>query len=316
MVWATLAVGAANVPLAKVTGEGVLEAVRRHGVTCLCAAPVVVRLILKAAAGGAPVTPGVQLVTAGGAPDPALLQAVEERLGWSITHLYGLTETSAFLTGAEPSRVWAQASPSDRARLRARQGLPLLLAGAVRVVRRDGVEVAPDGRELGEVVARGNGVMAGYHRDPEATAEALRGGWLHTGDLAVRHPDGTIEIRDRLKDVVKSGGEQIPSLEVEAVLLEHPGIAEVAVVAGPHPLWGETPVAFAVPHGTPPPAEEVLAHCRERLAHFKVPSRIVWVAALPRTASGKVRKAELRARLQAGEGDEGAAQEPTGSPVS
>lgn len=296
MVWATLAVGAANVPLLRVTGETVLERVRRMGVTVLCAAPTVLGMIVRAARaapGGAP--RGVRVATAGGAPTAAVIQAVEEEVGWPVTHLYGLTETTAFATYCEPPADLEHMPAAERARFKARQGVPLLLAGRVRVVRSDGRPVAADGREMGEVVVRGNVVMAGYHGDPVATAEAMGGGWLRTGDLAVRHPDGYIEVRDRLKDVIKSGGEQIPSIEVEGVLAAHPEVAEVAVVAAPHPHWGETPVAFVVPHaGRRPTAEALTEHCRARLTHFKVPTRFVFVPELPRTASGKVRKAELR----------------------
>lgn len=302
-VWATLAVGAANVPLERVTGEAVLERVERFGVTTLCAAPTVLSRIVRAVREGSWAGPsGVRLATAGGAPAAATLRQVEELLAWHVTHLYGLTETTAFATYCEEPRTLASLAPEARARFKARQGIPLLLAGKVRVERPDGREVALDGVEMGEVAVRGNVVMTGYHRDPEATDAALRGGWLRTGDLAVRHPDGYIEVRDRLKDVIKSGGEQIASIEVEAALTAHPAVAEAAVVAAPDPDWGETPVAFVVPAaGAAVMPDDLRVFLRDRLSHFKVPTRFIAVDDLPRTASGKIRKALLRERL-AGDG--------------
>jgi fatty-acyl-CoA synthase len=302
-VWATLAVGASNVAMARVTGAEILQRVDRFGVSVLCAAPTVLGLVLREAVRRPDlVHGGVRVATAGGAPSAATIRQVEELLGWPVTHLYGMTETTAFVTYCEEPEGLSELPPERRARFKARQGVPLLLAGRVRVARVDGHDVAPDGAEMGEVLARGNVVMTGYHRDEAATAEALRDGWLHTGDLAVRHPDGYIELRDRLKDVIKSGGEQIASLEVEGVIAAHPEVAEVAVVAAPHPDWGETPVAFVVPAaGTAPTAQALTAWCRDRLAHFKVPTRFVLVDELPRTASGKVQKAGLRRRAAADE---------------
>jgi fatty-acyl-CoA synthase len=294
MVWATLAMGAANVMLPKVDPCDVLRRVRVHGVTTLCAAATVLTLVLEAADG--PCRPGaVRVAVAGMAPPAGVIRRVEAELGWSVRHLYGLTETTAFITYCEEPAALAAAPPDARAAFKARQGVPLPLAGRVRVVRPDMTDVARDGRELGEVVARGNVVMAGYYRDPEATAAATAGGWFRTGDLAVWHPDGAIEIRDRAKDVIISGGENISSLEVEAVLYQHPGVAQAAVVAAPHPLWGETPVAVVVPRqGANPTPEELIAFCRARLPHFKAPTRALLVAELPRTASGKVQKNRLR----------------------
>jgi len=311
-VWATLAVGAANVPLPKVSGDEVLDRSARHGVSLLCAAPTVLRMIIAAAAArpGAPPA-GVRVGTAGGAPSADLIEAVEDRLGWPVVHMYGLTETTAFLTYCEEPADLADRPLLERARFKARQGVPLLLSGRIDVRGGDGRPIAADGQEMGEVVARGNVVMAGYHRDPEATALAMPDGWFRTGDLAVRHPDGYIELRDRLKDVIKTGGEQVPSLEVEHVLTAHPDVADAVVVAGPHPLWVETPVAFVVMAGPARlDAVALTAWCRAHLTHFKVPTRFVAVTDLPRTASGKVRKAELRRRLV----DEAGGSAPQGGP--
>jgi fatty-acyl-CoA synthase len=299
--WATLAVGATNVMLPKVIPEEVFRRIDEHRVTSLCAAATVLVMLLES---GRRTARRPRVTVAGMAPPAGVIERVEAELGWPVIHLYGLTETTAFLTVCEEPPEWSGLPAAERARLKARQGVPLLLAGRVRVVRADGTEVAHDGRELGEVVARGNVVMAGYYRDPERTAEALAGGWFHTGDLAVVHPDGYIELKDRAKDVIISGGENIPSLEVEAVLYRHPSVAEAAVVAGPHPLWGETPVAFVVPRaGETIDKDELTRFCREQLAHFKVPTRIEVVAELPRTASGKIQKFRLRQRLLAEAGD-------------
>lgn len=299
MIWATLAVGAANVMLPRVTPGEVAWRMRAHGVTTLAAAATVLVRLLEEPA-DLPKGPGVRVAVAGMAPPAEILRRVEVELGWEVRHLYGLTETTAFITYCEPSPELRTArDPAERAERLARQGVPLPLAGRVRVVRGDMQDVLPDGRELGEVVARGNVIMRGYFRDPEATAEAFRGGWFHTGDLAVRHPDGSIEIKDRRKDVIVSGGENISSLEVEAAICRHPAVAQAAVVAGPHPVWGETPVAFVVPRrGASLDPRALVEHARRHLAHFKVPTRVVVVPDLPRTASGKVRKDLLRAELR------------------
>ncbi len=296
-VWATLAVGAANVPLPAVQGEDALRRIRRHGVTTLCAVPTVLTMLLAAARGEFP--RGIRVATAGAAPPAAIIQRVEEELGWTVFHFYGLTETTAFITHCEIPQDLPRRDVSERARFKARQGVALPLAGEVRVVREDMSDVAADGREMGEVVARGNVIMQGYYKDPDATARAFAGGWFHTGDLAVLHPDGYLEIRDRAKDVIISGGENIPSLEVEAVLYQHPAVALAAVVAAPHPHWGETPVAFvALKEGASVTPEELIAHCRRHLTHFKVPSQVLIVPELPRTASGKIQKYLLRGRVR------------------
>lgn len=296
-VWATLAIGATNVMLQKVDTAEIFRLVEAWDVSSLNATPTVWIRLLEARPEGR-VRRGVKVVAGGSAPPAGVIRRMEEELGWQVLHLYGLTEVTAFITGYEAGPQITALSSAERSRLLARQGHTLPLAGEVRVVREDLTDVRSDGVELGEVVVRGNVVMRGYFRDDEATDEAFRGGWFHTGDVAVRHPDGDIEIRDRMKDVIISGGENIPSLEVEGVLYTHPSVAEVAVVGAPHPVWGETPVAFVVPRRGRKVAEEVLiAYARERLPHFKAPTRVIGVSELPRTASGKVRKYLLRRRL-------------------
>ncbi len=296
LVWATLAVGAANVPMPAVDGEDAMRRISDFSVTTLCAAPTVLTILL-AATRAAP--KGVRVATAGAAPPAAIIRRVEEELGWTIHHFYGLTETTAFITHCEEPEGLDREDVDTRARFKARQGVALPLAGEVRVVREDLSPVAEDGDEMGEVVARGNVIMQGYYRDEAATERAFAGGWFHTGDLAVVHPDGYIEIRDRAKDVIISGGENIPSLEVEGVLYQHPAVAQAAVVGAPHPYWGETPIAFVTLRpGRSADEAELIAHCRSHLTHFKVPTRIVIAQELPRTASGKIQKFALRERVR------------------
>ncbi|MDA8346550.1 MAG: long-chain-fatty-acid--CoA ligase [Thermaerobacter sp.] len=298
-VWATLAVGAANVPLPVIDGEDALRRIATYGVTTLCAAPTVLTILMGAAHGKT--REGVRVATAGAAPPAAVIRRVEEELGWTVHHFYGLTETTAFITYCEMPADLPQWELGPRTDFKARQGVALPLSGEVRVVRSDMRDVAADGQELGEVIARGNVIMQGYYKDADTTEQAMAGGWFHTGDLAVLHPDGYIEIRDRAKDVIISGGENIPSLEVESVLYRHPAVAQAAVVAAPHPHWGETPVAFvALKQGAHVSGDELTAHCRSHLTHFKVPSQIVFVSELPRTASGKIQKFVLRQQAQAG----------------
>ncbi|MDI3317894.1 MAG: AMP-binding protein [Bacillota bacterium] len=314
LIWGTLAVGAANVMLRKVDPAEIFRRIERYGVTLFGAAATVLTLCLEHARSQrlreVPGRGRVRWLVGGMAPPAEVIRRVEEELGWEVVHLYGLTEVTAFVTRHETTAEEALLDPAERARRKGRQGVPLPLAGRVRVVREDLSDVARNGEELGEVVVRGNVVMEGYHRDPEGTARAFAGGWFHTGDLAVWHPDGQIEVRDRAKDVIVSGGEKIPSLEVEGVLYRHPAVAQVAVVAGPHPLWGETPVAFVVlRRGAEATPEELVRWCRERLPHFKAPTRVELVADLPRSAAGKIQKSLLRQRLLSRRDEAGPAAE-------
>jgi fatty-acyl-CoA synthase len=220
---------------------------------------------------------------------------VEEELGWTITHVYGLTETAPLISVCEPRAEHAVLSVADRARIKARQGVELITSGELRVVDEHGDDVPRDGTTVGEIVVRGNVVMEGYYRDPEATARAFQGGWFHSGDAAVVHADGYMDIRDRLKDVIISGGENISSIEVEGVLLRHPSVHEVAVVGVPHEKWGEAPHAFVVlKPGATLTEDELRGFARERLAGFKVPKGMTIVAELPKTATGKIQKYVLR----------------------
>ena len=231
-------------------------------------------------------------------PAAATIERLAGELGWTILHVYGLTEVSPVVTICEILPEQAGLSLEDRAVFKARQGVEYLANAQVRVVDDQGREVPHDGTTLGEIVIRGNAVMTGYYNDPEATAGAIRDGWFHSGDAAVVHPDGYIQIRDRWKDVIISGGENISSIEVEALLLQHPAVQEAAVVGVPDPYWGESPVACVVFRpGSQATAAELRDFCREHLAHFKVPKQFHPVAELPKTATGKIQKFVLRGQL-------------------
>jgi fatty-acyl-CoA synthase len=297
-VWIVTAVGGRHVCLRKVEPAAVFEAIEREGITVLCAAPTVL-----VGLAGAPAElrqrarPAVRVLTAGAPPAAATIERIEGELGWEVTQVYGLTETSPFITVCEPLPEHRRLSSDNQADIKARQGVELLTSGELRVADENGREVAHDGQSLGEIVVRGNVVMLGYYRDPEATAHALRGGWFHTGDVAVVHPDGYVEIRDRLKDVIISGGENISSVEVEGVLFRHPAVQEVAVVGLPHERWGEAPHAFVVlKPGVSATEEELRQFARDRLAHFKAPHGVTFVPELPKTATGKIQKYVLRGR--------------------
>ncbi|MFN2464037.1 MAG: long-chain-fatty-acid--CoA ligase [Candidatus Dormibacteria bacterium] len=294
--WAVTAAGSTHVCLPRVEPARVFELVRNEQVTWLCAAPTVLISLASCPAdvrGEVPL--GVRVVTAGAPPAAATIERMENDLGWEITQAYGLTETAPFITICEPRPEDSSASPEDRAVIKARQGVELLTSGELRVVDEDGVEVPSDGQTLGEIVVAGNVVMKGYLDDPEATVIAMSGGWFHSGDGAVVHPDGYVEIRDRIKDVIISGGENISSVEVEGVLLRHPAVQEVAIVGLPDEKWGESPHAFVVlAAGLSVNSSDLVEFVRERMAHFKAPREVHFVDALPKTATGKIQKFVLR----------------------
>lgn len=299
-VWAVTAAGATHVCLATLEPAAIVGLIDACGVTMACAAPTVLVML-----GGDPCTRNWRPRQAvrwyvGGAPPPAaLIQRMEEELGFEIVHVYGLTETGPWLTVCEWRPEWKGLPVDERARIKARQGVGQLLTGQVRVVRPDLTGVARDGAEVGEIVVRGPTVTPGYYQDPQATEDAFAGGWFHTGDLAVVHPDGYIQIVDRKKDVIISGGENVSSVEVEGTLYQHPAVLEAAVVAAADPKWGEVPRAFVVLRpGRRATAEELIAFCRGRLAHFKAPKFLEFVEALPKTATGKIQKYLLRAAPQ------------------
>ncbi|NNJ12337.1 long-chain-fatty-acid--CoA ligase [Chloroflexales bacterium ZM16-3] len=295
-VWIVTARGMAHICLRKVEPRTIFQLIHEERVTMLCAAPTVMIAIASAPADLRATAPrGVRLFTAGAPPAAATIERIEGELGWDITHVYGLTETSPLITICEPLPEHANLPLSARAVIKARQGVEMLFSGEMRVVDPEGDEVPADGLTLGELTVRGNVVMKGYYNDPESTARAIRNGWFYTGDAGVVHPDGYIEIRDRFKDVIISGGENISSVEVEGVLLRHPDIQEAAVVGMPHERWGEAPHAFVVlkPGATANEAE-IKQFVRDHLAHFKTPQWVSFVDDLPKTATGKIQKYVLR----------------------
>ncbi len=295
-VWIVTAVGGTHVCLRRVDPQLVFEMIAAESVTAMCAAPTVLIAITSAPEEMRRVaTRGVRILTAGAPPAAATIERVEGELGWELMQVYGLTETSPLIAVCEPLAEHRLLAPGERARIKARQGVELVTSGELRVVDERDVEVPRDGMTVGEIVVRGNVVMRGYYNDPDATAVALRGGWFHSGDAAVVHPDGYAEIRDRLKDVIISGGENISSIEVEGALLRHPAVQEVAVVGMPDPKWGESPHAFVVLRpGAMATADELRQFARAHLAHFKAPKQVVFVSELPKTASGKIQKFVLR----------------------
>ncbi len=294
--WINTARGMAHVCLRQVVPAEVFRLIRDERITMLCAAPTVLIGIANApdeVTAGAP--RGVRLFTAGAPPAAATIELVERKLGWELTHVYGSTETSPLVTFCEPLPEHETLTAEARATIKARQGVELVSSGELRVVSDAGVEVPRDGVSIGEIVVRGNVVMKGYYEDPQATAAAIRDGWFHTGDAAVVHPDGYVEIRDRFKDVIISGGENISSVEIEGCLLRHPAVLEAAVVGMPHERWGESPHAFVVLRQGATTTEDTLKqHVRDHLARFKTPQWVNFVDALPKTATGKVQKFVLR----------------------
>jgi fatty-acyl-CoA synthase len=286
-----------HVCLRRVEPKLIFQLIKDERISMFCAAPTVLISIANAPAevrAGAP--RGVRLFTAGAPPAAATIELIERELGWELTHVYGLTETSPLITISEPLPEHRTLSLEERAKIKARQGVELVSSGELVVVDDNDKEVPHDGATLGEIKVRGNVVMKGYYNDPDATNAAIRNGWFYSGDAAVVHPDGYVEIRDRFKDVIISGGENISSVEIEGCLLRHPAVQEVAVVGMPHERWGESPHAFVVLRkGATATEDELKQHVRDTIAHFKTPQWISFVDDLPKTATGKVQKFVLRA---------------------
>jgi fatty-acyl-CoA synthase len=295
-VWIMTAIGGTHVCLRKVDPVAVFELIEREGITVLCCAPTILISIASASPELRARAPrGIRILTAGAPPAATTIERVEGELGWTITQVYGLTETAPFITVCEPREAHARLPAHERARIKARQGVELVTSGELRVIDEHFHDVPRDGQAIGEIVVRGNVVMAGYFADPEATANAFLGGYFHTGDSAVVHPDGYVEIKDRLKDVIISGGENISSIEVESMLLSHPAVQEVAIIGKPHDKWGEAPHAFVVlKPGASATEAELRTFARAHLAHFKAPHSVTFLAELPKTATGKIQKYVLR----------------------
>ncbi len=301
--WAVTAAGATHVALRKVEPERIWRAIRSEGVTAMCAAPTVLTGLAAAeAAADGPADPPVWTATGGAPPSPALLERMAA-LGVQVTHLYGLTETYGPAAICDWKPEWDDLDAGEQARLKARQGVGNLVSEPLRVVDAEGRDVPADGEAVGEVVLRGNNVLLGYYRDPEATAAATSlapdgSAWFRTGDVGVLHPDGYLELRDRSKDVIISGGENIASIEVEQALDSHPAVLESAVVAAPDEKWGETVAAFVVLRpGASVTEAELIEHVRGRIARFKAPRTVVF-GELPKTGTGKIQKFVLRERLR------------------
>ncbi|WP_022869446.1 AMP-binding protein [Yaniella halotolerans] len=291
MTWGATASASTHVCLRAVRQDAIWDAFDNEGITHLCGAPIVAASIIEAERARELAHP-VRLITAASAPPPSVIEGLEN-LGIMPVHVYGLTETYGPATINEAQDHWADLTVTQRARQLARQGVPMLQNSQVSVVDPDGNQLPADGESQGEVVIRGNGVMAGYYKNPEATEEALAGGWFHTGDIGVQHPDGYIQLMDRLKDIIISGGENISSIEVEGVLHGHPDVSDAAVIGIADERWGERPVAYVVVTGSVT-SDDLREHCRAELAGFKVPDAFHLIDELPRSSTGKIRKTELR----------------------
>ena len=304
--WTVALRAGVNVCLRRVEAQAIFNAIKTHGVTHYCGAPIVHSLLVNAPESmkeGMQNLPqgGVKCMVAGAAPPASMIEGMEQ-MGFDLTHVYGLTEVYGPVTVCAKQDSWNGLDVGERARLNARQGVRYHLQRAARVINAETMEPVPeDGETMGEIMLRGNIAMKGYLKNPAATDEAFRGGWFHTGDLAVQYPDGYIKIKDRSKDIIISGGENISSIEVEDVLYRHPAVLAAAVVAKPDAKWGETPCAFVeVKPGAAVTAEDIVAHCKKHLAGFKVPRAVVF-GDLPKTSTGKIQKFELR--KQAGSAD-------------
>jgi fatty-acyl-CoA synthase len=298
--WAVTAMGGAHVMLRALEPARILDLLVRERITHFNGAPTVLLMLAEAPqARGLRFDPEIRVATGGSPPSPTLLARMEA-LGIRVTHLYGLTETYGPHVYCEMQPGWERLDVVGRAAVMARQGVPYQVATHLRVVDEQMRDVPADGRSMGEVVMRGNNVMKGYYLDPEATEQAFAGGWFHSGDLGVVHPDGYIELRDRRKDIIISGGENISTIEVEHTLVKHPAVLECAVVAMPHEKWGEVPKAFvALKPGARADERELIEFCRANLAHFKCPKAIEFTE-LPKTSTGKIQKFRLREKEWSG----------------
>jgi fatty-acyl-CoA synthase len=291
--WGVTAIGGTHVCLRAVRGDRIWDLLRTEGVTHLNGAPTVLSVIANDPA-AAPLEAPLLVTTAGAPPPPTIIGQLED-LGAKIVHVYGLTETYGPYSICEWQAGWPSLDVNARSELLARQGVGMVQAERLRVVDEEMGDVPADGETMGEIVMRGNNVMKGYFEDPAATAEAFRGGWFHSGDLGVVHPDGYVQLRDRAKDIIISGGENISTVEVEAAIVSHEGVLEAAVIGVADERWGERPKAFViVREGHEVEAAELIEHVRGRLAKFKAPDTVEFVAELPKTSTGKVQKHRLR----------------------
>jgi fatty-acyl-CoA synthase len=287
--------GATHICLKKATPEAIFKAIETYKVSVLHMAPTVLNSLLQYYEKNRTVIQqNVRVVIAGSAPPPAFVTRVEKELGWEFIQVYGMTESSPLSLISTIRVQLSHLTADEKSKIKAKAGLPLI-GSDVRVVDQNGEDVIQNGKQIGEVVTRGHGVMLGYWKNPEATREAIRNGWLHTGDMGTVDEYGHIDIVDRMKDIIISGGENISSIEVEGALYEHPDILEAAVIAIPHEKWGETPHAYVVLRENAKVSEEdIIRFSREKLAHFKAVTGVTFVNELPKTASGKIQKVHLR----------------------
>lgn len=296
--WAVTAAGGTHVCLRRTEPGAIFAAINEHRVTHMCGAPIVLGMIINApAALRRPLPAPVQIMTGGAAPPSTVIKGMEA-LGFRVIHGYGLTESYGPAVVCQWHNEWDDLPETERMARHARQGVNTVMMEDLVVIDPSGEVLPADATSIGEIAMRGNGLMKGYLKNPSATREVFSGGWFHTGDLGVMHPDGYIEVKDRAKDIVISGGENIASIEVEEVLYRHPAVFAAAVVARPDEKWGETPCAFVtLKEGASATADELLVFCRERMAHFKVPKTVVF-GELPKTATGKIQKHVLRERAK------------------
>jgi len=293
--WTIAAMAGTNVCLRRIEAQPIFDAIRNHKVTHYCGAPIVQNMLINATQSmKSGIHHRVQTMVGGAAPPAAMIEGME-KMGFEILHAYGLTEVYGPVLISVQQDEWAGLSLEARAELNSRQGICKQLEQAVAVLDPETMQPVPaDGETIGEIMIRGNVVMRGYLKNPEATAAALKGGWFHSGDLAVVYPDGYMKIKDRSKDIIISGGENISSIEVEDALYRHPAVLAAAVVAKPDERWGETPCAFIeLKPGASASQEDIISHCRQLLAGFKVPKTVIFQE-LPKTATGKIQKFELR----------------------
>ncbi|XP_049414094.1 butanoate--CoA ligase AAE1-like [Solanum stenotomum] len=301
MIWGMAALGGTNVCLRHVSAKNIFKSISINKVTHMSAAPIVLSMMANSSPNDRkPLPHKVEIMTGGSPPPPQILSKMEQ-LGFGVSHGYGLTETYSAATSCLWKPEWDSLPLEERATLKSRQGVQSLCIEKVDVIDPDTMENVPaDGKSMGEIVCRGNTVMSGYLKDVKATKEAFKGGWFHTGDVAVKHPDGYIEIKDRLKDIIISGGENISTLEVEGVLHSHPAVVEAAVVARPDDHWGQTPCAFVkLKEGSKQiTSDEIINYCRDHLPHYMTPRAVVFED-LPKTSTGKVQKFILREKAKA-----------------
>ncbi|MBF0353811.1 MAG: acyl-CoA synthetase [Alphaproteobacteria bacterium] len=298
--WTLAALAGTSICLRRIDAAHIFQAIATHKVSHFCGAPIVLGMVISASeTERRPFDHQVEIMTAAAPPPSAVLERIEAQ-GFRVTHVYGLTEVYGPATVCAWHPEWDELPPGERARLKSRQGVRYLVEEGLMVADAETLRPVPqDGVTLGEVFFRGNVVMKGYFKNAKATDEAFRGGWFHSGDLGVVHPDGYIELKDRSKDIIISGGENISTIEVEGVLYQHPSVLEAAVVAKPDETWGETPCAFVTLRpGLQTTADEIIAFCKSRLAHFKCPKTVVF-AELPKTSTGKIQKFTLRDRAKA-----------------